>query len=204
MQEPSRKHLDALVRDTASSCLGLFVTALRANHSALDAVSSLHTERPLPDYGRLTIERDKFKIWAANTAAFAQGRSSLDYRLRELPDELDLVRSLLGTISSRLQSYESALSKAITLKLTDADDTLAEAQPRVDLASPTHSDPTQPPSNKDPNAEVDEGAKVQASSKPASFHYDEALGSIHTSIDWLHRLSNLLRKASVVNQNLHA
>jgi hypothetical protein len=128
--------------------------------------------------------------------------------LRELPDELDLVRSLLGTISSRLQSYELALAKAIPLELADADDTVAEVQPRVDPISLTHSDAAQPPSNKDPDAEVYEGAEVteevQASSKPASFPYDEALESIHTSIDWLHRLSNLLRKASVVNQNLHA
>jgi hypothetical protein len=214
MQAPSEKHLDASVRDTAGSCLGLFVAALRANHTALDAVSSLHTGMPPPDYERLTIERDRFRIWAANAAAFAQGRSSLDYRLRELPDELDQVKSLLGTISSRLQAYESALAKASTLGLADANDTLAEEQPNVGLeflASPPQSDPFQPARNKDPNPEIKEGTggaegahEAQESPKPASFHYDEALESIHTNIDWLHRLSNLLRKASIINQNLHA
>lgn len=183
------------VRPAAGTSLYLFECAMSASRSALDCSTALNTNIKLPDYGKLKIERDRFRIWAANAAAFAEGRWSLDYRLRELPEELDLVKSLLTTISARLKSHESAALKTINPIIGDIQ--AVEAHP---------SSPKEVIIGDDPDAEsgASDGDTKLAQTIPEAFDYDEALNSIHTSIDWLHRLSNLLRKASVVNQNLRA
>lgn len=179
------------IRDNTALCLDFFSTALQANDAAVANMSTLDTEIPQLDYGHLKIERDRFKIWTANAAAFADGRGSLDHRLRELPDELDQVKSLLGTISSRLQSYELAIRRMI-------DDT------KVTSSQAILENVTQFITGKVSDAESDENLEAKRSSNPLPFDFDEAFESIHISIDWLHRLSNLLRKASVINQNMHA
>ncbi|KAI1735421.1 hypothetical protein F4680DRAFT_435192 [Xylaria scruposa] len=182
----------ALILPVAGRCLNLFASALQAAHSAPDAITCTHPDISVPDHSLLTVERDRFRIWAANAAAFAEGRSSLDYRLRQLPEELDLVKSLVDAVCSQLQSYISAIKKAEEALTTEslASDTDQGAPGRGSIRSAA-------------GTEDKEGA-VLAAPKPEIFNYTNALESIHTSIDWLHRLSNLLRKASVVNQNLHA
>ncbi|KAK2611922.1 hypothetical protein QQS21_002028 [Conoideocrella luteorostrata] len=208
MSELTGKHARASIRDTAGSCLDLFASVLQANDSALDVIQGIDAATPQPDHGRLRIERDRFRIWAANSAAFAEGRGSLDFRLRELPDELDQVRSLLGTISSRLSSYGLALANKVGVArintgLAGAESVLAIEHAEIGSKSgvPGRSSGT----DEDPAPEVDKSPmESKVDSNTALFRYDEALEAIHTSIDWLHRLSNLLRKASVVNQNLHA
>jgi hypothetical protein len=202
MRDLPGKHPDASVKPAAGSCLDLFASALRTSHSSPDAVNDARSDIPLPDHGRLRIEQDRFRIWAANAAAFAEARWSLDYRLRELPEELDLVKSLLGTISSRLQSYESALLKAI--KSANVDSTTVEAGSKAASTTFGSPRPTEATGGKDPDTDADDKEQEQTLSKPKAFNYDEALDSIHTSIDWLHRLSNMLRKAGIVNQNLRA
>lgn len=203
-----QKHTHASIRDTAGSCLDLFATVLRANNSALDVIRDFSTATPQPDHGRLRIERDRFRIWAANSAAFAEGRGSLDFRLRELPDELDQVRSLLGTISSRLSSYDLALVNTIDVAVVNAGLAVTEsvlAAEHAEISSTSGVPGRSSGTYEDPAAELDKSpVEGKVDSNTASFRYDEALEAIHTSIDWLHRLSNLLRKASVVNQNLHA
>ncbi|KAI0544647.1 hypothetical protein F4679DRAFT_564148 [Xylaria curta] len=180
------------VLSAATKCLDLFASALQAARLALDAITRTHLDISAPDYRLLTVERDRFRIWAANAAAFAEGRSSLDYRLRQLPEELDLVKSLVNAVCSQLQSYISAIMKA---EGTLAVERLASD---ADLKAPGKG------SIPSPVGTGDKADAVLTAPKPEIFNYANALESIHISIDWLHRLSNLLRKASVVNQNLHA
>ncbi|KAH7116517.1 hypothetical protein B0J13DRAFT_459387, partial [Dactylonectria estremocensis] len=115
------------------------------------------------------MEQERFKMWATNAAAFGQGRGSLDYRFRELPEELDPMRMLLGNLYYTLHEYVAAAN-------------IARLDGRLGLGTEDGSSRT----------------------RLKTFDYDEALDSIHSSIDWLHRLSNLLRRAGVANQNMRA
>jgi hypothetical protein len=188
------------VRDAAGSCLDLFVSALRVDFSARTITADPPPIGAQPDHGRLRIEQDRLKIWAANTSAFAEGRSSLDYRLRELPQELGLVKSLLNIVSARLESYKSALLDAN--KPENQEKSIAEAVSGAGTSPPGSARQDALPMVDDAEAEVDKAPPT--SSSPEAFNYIEALHSIHTSIDWLHRLCNMLRRASVINQNLRA
>lgn len=187
VQDTGGENLNTRVRPAAGRCLDVFA-------SAIEASSSRHTHRnqATPDLSLLVVERDRFRVWAANAAAFANGRSSLDYRLRQLPEELDLVKSLVNTIYSQLQSYVSAIKRAEETAAVDRSSPSATLEASDTISSPPHS------------GTEDEASVVLSKLKTDTSHYVDALESIHTSIDWLHRLSNLLRKASVVNQNLHA
>lgn len=187
VQDTGGEDLNTSVRTAAGRCLDVFASAIKAS-----SPRHTHRDKATPDPGLLVVERDRFRVWAANAAAFAKGRSSLDYRLRQLPEELDLVKSLVKTIYSQLQSYVSARKQAEETVAID------KSPPSAALEVPDTS------SSLPHSGTEDEAGVALANPKTDTFHYVDALDSIHTSIDWLHRLSNLLRKASVVNQNLHA
>lgn len=200
MVDSTNKSLGVSVNSAARLCLGLFASAIRSCALALDSENEVDEIRWPTENGQLRIERDRFRIWAANTAVFAEGRQSLEYRLRELPEELDLVRSLLGTISSRLKSYELALSK--DGKSIDGGIWEAGLHSKVTETTPT---PTASEEKEKNICSSNENANTpRPGYKPEPSMYEEALDFISRSIDWLHRLSNLLRKASVINQNLRA
>lgn len=204
MPDSSEKYWkDSFVRDAAGLCLDLLATVSQTDYSSLDAIRHLNPQTPPTDHSRLIIERERFRIWAANAAAFAEGRRSLDYRLRELPDELDQIISLLGIISSRLQSYKVALDNEIELAGILGDQSSVHAG--IDSTVAGSVDSSRLHSQDDPAIETDETpSEVKTPSRALLLNYDEVVEAIHTSIDWLHRICNLLRKASVVNQNLHA
>ncbi|RSL95734.1 hypothetical protein CEP52_011908 [Fusarium oligoseptatum] len=128
----------------------------------------------------------RFKLWTSNIGVFADVHASLDFRVRELPDVAELFLRQLDTIGCRLdQLHEDVVETQHREKKT------VEGQNAVDPFDPF--DPTEPVAALD-------------TEKPDFKNWDsiEILQSIHESIDWLHRLSNLVRKASFANQNRRA
>ncbi|KAI1125986.1 hypothetical protein F5Y10DRAFT_294187 [Nemania abortiva] len=190
MGSASGEIVDSPVRQAAGRCLDLFASALQVTSSVSDAIARTRPDKAATDYALLIVERDRFRIWAVNAAAFAEGQSSLDYRLRQLPEELDLVESLVGAVCSRLQSYISAFKKVRK--------TLVIRKPASDA------DLEASGSTLSREGTEDKVGAVPAAPKPGILNFENDFELIHTSIDWLHRLSNILRKASVVNQNLRA
>ncbi|RMJ18505.1 hypothetical protein CDV36_001785 [Fusarium kuroshium] len=125
----------------------------------------------------------RFKLWTSNIGVFADVHASLDFRVRELPDVAELFLRQLDTIECRLdQLHEDVVETQHREKKT------VEGQNAVGPFEPI-----------EPVAALD-------TEKPDFKNWDsiEMLQSIHESIDWLHRLSNLVRKASFANQNRRA
>ncbi|KAK2055146.1 hypothetical protein LY76DRAFT_550841, partial [Colletotrichum caudatum] len=78
----------------ASGCLKSFQRCLEMS------VSIHPRERSLVDD-----QVARFSVWASNIGAFAPGRGSLDYRLREAIEVFDVVAGLLEALQYRIQKY---------------------------------------------------------------------------------------------------
>jgi hypothetical protein len=53
----------------------------------------------------------RFNIWVNNIGVFARGHASLDYRLRDAPDILDLMMQQVGVLSANLEARMLTLLK---------------------------------------------------------------------------------------------
>ncbi|KAM6484223.1 hypothetical protein HDV62DRAFT_315358 [Trichoderma sp. SZMC 28011] len=130
------------------------------------------------DHNSLLDEFSRFKLWTSNIGVFADLHSSLDYRLRDFNDIKDSFIRQLITVESRLQ------------QLLDA----------------TQQDLAKSPIKEDEDEDL--GTSTPITSTTAAIFQDwnntQLSQSIHQSIDWLHRLSNLVRKASFANQHKRA
>ncbi|KAK4085634.1 uncharacterized protein Triagg1_624 [Trichoderma aggressivum f. europaeum] len=130
------------------------------------------------DQNGLLDEFGRFKLWASNIGIFADLHSSLDYRLRDFNDIKDSFTRQLITTESRLQQLLDAAQR----------------------------DPAKPPIKGDEDEEpgISEPSKPTTATMFQDWNNTQLLQSIHQSIDWLHRLSNLVRKASFANQHKRA
>ncbi|KAL5085404.1 hypothetical protein Trisim1_010631 [Trichoderma cf. simile WF8] len=130
------------------------------------------------DHNSLLDEFSRFKLWTSNIGVFADLHSSLDYRLRDFIDIKDSFTRQLITVESRLQQLLDATQQ--------------------DLANSSIKE----------DEDEDTGISTPITSTTATILQDwnntQLLQSIHQSIDWLHRLSNLVRKASFANQHKRA
>ncbi|KAH0526242.1 hypothetical protein TsFJ059_009591 [Trichoderma semiorbis] len=130
------------------------------------------------DQNGLLDEFGRFKLWTSNIGVFADLHSSLDYRLREFDDIRDSFTRQLITTESRLQQLLDAAQQDLSKTSIKEDE--------------------------------DEGPGISTSTKSTTaatfqdWNNTQLLQSIHQSIDWLHRLSNLVRKASFANQHKRA
>lgn len=118
----------------------------------------------------------RFQLWTSNIGVFAELHSSLDFRLREFSDIKEPFLRQLATIESRLYQFNEDAHQ------TRLEDSIDE--------------------------EADESDSSSSNSRTSSIFQDwdkaQLLQSIRQSIDWLHRLSNLVRKASFANQHKRA
>lgn len=173
------------IRDNAKTCAELFFQVIRQSEDPV-AQRSLSNE-----FGR-------FKLWTANIGVFAELHSSLDFRLREFDDIRDPFLRQLATIEIRLRQcmicflhqYPSFLLRMLTvLPSYSVDEDVHRVRPQdTTKDEETHS----------------LSSRSSSSSMFQDWSKDQLLQSIHESIDWLHRLSNLVRKASFGNQRQRA
>ncbi|KAI0113912.1 hypothetical protein GGR51DRAFT_504840 [Nemania sp. FL0031] len=167
MEIAAEESVDTQVRPAAGKCFDLFESALQATGSALDATTRTNPDVPTLLY-YLIIERNELRLWAAKAAVFAEDQSSLDYRLREFPENMDRTRSLIDAVCSRLLSYISAIRKDVAVNGLPSD---------TDLEAP---------------GIEDKAGAILAAPKFEIFNYENALESIRTGINWLQNLSGLI------------
>jgi len=177
------------IRKNAKACLDLFSQGLQL----LNQSDVSDARRGLQD------EFARFQLWTSNIGVFAKLHSSLDFRLREFSDIKEPFLRQLATIESRLyQCMFLILCRAPSL-FFNADDT------SVNLVN---EDAHQTRLEDSIDEEADEPDSSSSNSRTSSIFQDwdkaQLLQSIRQSIDWLHRLSNLVRKASFANQHKRA
>jgi len=166
-------------------------------------------------------EYERYILWASNIGVFAEAQSSLDFRLRGLDDSTDDFLAQLSLIRSRLlrlsrlplfctesppdapmeafSDLDHDESSAITRQPTVEDlswrlpSAITDAANAVEKEQGQHVDPYSDRKPDDLNV-------------PPTWTWTTArvLQSVRRSIDWLHRLSNLVKKASFATQNRRA
>ncbi|KAH6972215.1 hypothetical protein BKA56DRAFT_115644 [Ilyonectria sp. MPI-CAGE-AT-0026] len=196
---PPDTHYFPSISTGVDKCRICFIAAHDAASRLMAGVTNIPPDDiSLPDVGKIKIEQDRFSMWAGNANAFERGHGSLDYRLRACPEELDLVYVLLGNICSTLDEYRMIVESARLVERRgsgaggkDSDEKHSTAI--YDLATSITL-----------GRAAGANESMDSSATPNTFDYTEALKTIHSSIDWLHRLSKLLRNASVANQNSRA
>lgn len=82
------------IREISRQCLSLFTKKIE-NGAVLE-------EQDASPQGNLIDELGRFRLWASNIGVFAQVHASLDFRLRELPDVIELFLTQLHNIRDRL------------------------------------------------------------------------------------------------------
>ncbi|KAL6810157.1 hypothetical protein V8C40DRAFT_258613 [Trichoderma camerunense] len=130
------------------------------------------------DQNGLLDEFGRFKLWTSNIGVFADLHSSLDYRLRDFNDIKDSFTRQLITIESRLQQLHDAAKQDLSKTSIKEDE---DEEPGISAST-----------------------KSTTAATFQDWNTTQLLQSIHQSIDWLHRLSNLVRKASFANQHKRA
>jgi hypothetical protein len=119
----------------------------------------------------------RFQIWSSNIGVFADLHASLDYRLRDVTDVQDQILQLLISINDCLQQ--------------------GKHRPSISIYT-AHSFSVQE------DCQVEPQAWVACNLEIAAGDFNEMKVAIQESIDWLHRLSNSIRKASSYGQNERA
>ena len=164
-------------------------------------------------------EYEKFKLWASNIGVFAEVQSSLDFRLRGLDDIKDSFLAQLTLIHDHLLQ----LSHSPLFCTTDSPDVPNRASVKSDHEEGTpksrqHAveDPPWNPlsatsettiaGQKQQKQQMDSHTdrELDAPDLPQNWDTVRLLLSIRRSIDWLQRLSNLVRKASFASQDRKA
>lgn len=83
--------MTVLISSRVSQCLQVFKAVLDSFRQDRDET-----------YGPLAEEFARLKLWTGNIGAHRNGRSSLDYRLRDASHLRDLVLRLLGDLETTL------------------------------------------------------------------------------------------------------
>ncbi|KAJ1327387.1 PR domain zinc finger protein 5 [Microdochium nivale] len=89
---------DRTIASQAALCLRRF-------KSCLDRAAIIHAR----ELSAVEDQLARFSLWSGNIRVFGSSRQSLDHRLREAPEVLDVVLAMLGALSQRLESYSSLL-----------------------------------------------------------------------------------------------
>jgi hypothetical protein len=86
---------------SVASHVEICLHSLRTTIDELPNISTEHKNKIPP--GSLNDELGRFRIWAANTGAYARGNNSLDYRLREASHLRDRIIQLLKHLDTVLR-----------------------------------------------------------------------------------------------------
>jgi hypothetical protein len=101
--------MDALqIQVAAASCVALFQARLAEQLS--DSASAPSDE----EQNCLETQSARFKLWADNIGAFAEGHASLDYRLHEHEEFAVMIRDQLSAIQTHLKRCKFKQSRSAT------------------------------------------------------------------------------------------
>jgi hypothetical protein len=143
-------------------------------------------------------ERDRFSLWASNIGVFAEFQSSLDFRVREMDDIKGSIISQLAMISSHL----TRLTRVLAPQLEE----LHDLEGRASKRPKNNSHDGEPELEHVPAADAPKAATGDTALKleQITAEIDSSRLSIDRSVDWLQRLSNLVRNASFASQDRRA
>jgi hypothetical protein len=146
----------------------------------------------------LQCERDRFSLWASNIGVFSELQSSLDFRLRDMDDIRGSIIAQLAIISSHLMR----LTQVPTPQLEELHDPEGPASKR--LKRERHGHETE--SKSIPAADATETATGETAFRlePITASINSSQLSIGRSMDWLQRISNIVRNASFSSQDRKA
>lgn len=102
MNTQMAQHDGDTIRKVAGRCLRLFA-------QNIDHAKSLNETNDLTQ-STLQDEFVRFKLWESNIGVFADVHTSLDFRLREIPDIAELFLRQLDTIEERLNQGKYCFS----------------------------------------------------------------------------------------------
>lgn len=143
-------------------------------------------------------EHDRFSLWASNIGVFAEFQSSLDFRVREMDDIKGSIIAQLAIISSHL----TRLTRVLAPQLEELHDLEGHASKRP--KNDSHDGETEleyvPAADATKAATGDTALKLEQ----ITAEIDSSRLSIDRSMDWLQRLSNLVRNASFASQDRRA
>ncbi len=80
---------------------GVLCTAGRVCRHAIEAVQGEKLLLEHDDWARARLA--DFNHWAAGVGLFARSKNALDYRLRDLPDAIEVLCSLMGSVTAVFQ-----------------------------------------------------------------------------------------------------
>ncbi|KAL1638136.1 hypothetical protein SLS58_008973 [Diplodia intermedia] len=131
----------------------------------------------------------RFNIWTCNIGVFASGHASLDYRLRDSPEAKTLMIQLLEGLHRFLKRGK-----------------LSEHDRRYSLESSVEETPSDTYQSSSQSSYVSSNQSVPESADEADVltPSEERLHGIEQTIDRLYRLSVVIRRPSIANQNVKA
>ncbi|KAG8158584.1 hypothetical protein KVR01_011706 [Diaporthe batatas] len=189
------------IRKASSRCLDIFAHIMD-NENAHPA--TYETIR-----GSLEDEYGRFKLWGSNIGVFANVHASLDFRLREIPDIAEMFLRQLATLEERLEqvlnmSLHTISGDETTTYEHDVPQNCPECEQFLTLPFDMrrHLEAAHPIDQS--LGDESQGNEINTRNVFGSWSHSELLQSIHESLDWLHRLSNMVRKASFGRQNRRA
>ncbi|KAF2115388.1 hypothetical protein BDV96DRAFT_687329 [Lophiotrema nucula] len=184
------------IRSQAKECLANFVALLELRDD-LDLV----TESGSSTLHATMIEDQcaRFKMWAGNIGALADGRASLDHRLRESEETKELMVEFLSTLSELLSTSVDIVKPG---GLTNTPGRKATSTAGTeDLMSDTYESSTQSSVSAFQGTDTD-SVQDEVFMPVSTFHM--RLQGIERTIDRLYRLSFMIRQPSVAGQNVKA
>lgn len=125
-------------------------------------------------------QHGRFRVWAENIGVYADGKASLDYRLRDSPNIAKLMLDQLSTLDTHLENIKILLSGDDKTRSTDETSILEIAV-----------------SDTSPDSESEESL-ASIPDEPADIR------ATRHSIDRLNRLSLTIRRHSVIQRNSRA
>lgn len=96
--------------EQATTIAGAAELALRSFQQCFRLAASLHPR----ELALVEDQLARFSIWMSSIGVFAQGRASMDHRLREAPEVHDAVISLLEDLADSLQNCRYTSISMIT------------------------------------------------------------------------------------------
>lgn len=178
------------------------MTVSKAASQCADLLAKVHTDKTLSPKLRLSLDDvlARLKIWAGNVGAFAPGNASIDYRLRE---DTDVVEILVSMLSSLRICLENAVNPSVP---EEAEDEVIESQAEDEVTESQESKPT------------DIGTESQSSASSALSRDSETGGSGRSDpeddngpeacvrkandiINRLYRLASVLRRPASSSEN---
>ncbi|CAI4213174.1 unnamed protein product [Parascedosporium putredinis] len=169
-------HPTLTIGDRARRCLNLFI-------ENKEAVKEQVLEGGMPAEASLMDELVRFRLWISNMNVLGDVQECLDFRIKEVPEVVELFTDHLNIIENRLEQREVDEANSY-----DAEEDRTNKSPTL----------TDDPISVSVNTDVGAGSDFE------QWTLSEILESVSSSISWLHRLSNLVSKAGFARQSREA